>query len=86
VCARRTTRTSTPRRRHAIARSSPNGWWTCGPGRDAADVAAQVGRLADVRGLTRVIAFPQAPGVGFAAREEILKMFSEEVASRWHVA
>ena len=51
-----------------------------------ADVAAQVGRLADVRGLTRVIAFPQAPGVGFAAREEILKMFSEEVASRWHVA
>jgi len=50
------------------------------------DVAAQVYRLADVRGLTRVIAFPQAPGAGFAAREEILKLFSEEVASRWHAA
>ena len=51
-----------------------------------ADVAAQVDRLADVGGLTRVIAFPQAPGAGFAAREDILKMFSEAVAHRWHVA
>jgi 5,10-methylenetetrahydromethanopterin reductase len=50
------------------------------------DVRAQVSRLADVRGLTRVIAFPQAPGHGFAAREEILTMFAEEVASRWHAA
>ena len=50
------------------------------------DVAAQVERLRGVRGLSRVIAFPQAPGSGFAAREEILTMFAEEVASRWHAA
>ena len=50
------------------------------------DVRAQVGGLAGVAGLTRVIAFPQAPGAGFAAREEILTMFAEEVASRWHGA
>ena len=48
------------------------------------DVRMQVDRLAGVAGLTRVIAFPQAPGTGFAAREEILKMFAEAVASRWH--
>jgi 5,10-methylenetetrahydromethanopterin reductase len=41
------------------------------------DVAAQVDRLRGVRGLTRVIAFPQAPGAGFAAREEILRMFAD---------
>jgi 5,10-methylenetetrahydromethanopterin reductase len=45
------------------------------------DVAAQVARLAGVPGLRRVIAFPQAPGAGFAAREEILGLFAE-VASR----
>jgi alkanesulfonate monooxygenase SsuD/methylene tetrahydromethanopterin reductase-like flavin-dependent oxidoreductase (luciferase family) len=50
------------------------------------DVAAQVDRLASVPGLTRVIAFPQAPGAGFAAREEILKIFAQEVVSRWHIA
>ena len=50
------------------------------------DVGAQVARLADVPGLTRVIAFPQAPGAGFAAREELLTMFAEAVASRWHTA
>ena len=48
------------------------------------DVRVQVGALAGVRGLTRVITFPQTPGGGFAAREEILTMFAEEVASRWH--
>jgi 5,10-methylenetetrahydromethanopterin reductase len=46
------------------------------------DVGAQVGRLADVPGLTRVIAFPQAPGAGFAAREEILTMFAGALLSR----
>ena len=46
------------------------------------DVAAQVGRLRAVRGLTRVIAFPQAPGEGFAAREEILTLFADEVVAR----
>jgi 5,10-methylenetetrahydromethanopterin reductase len=50
------------------------------------DVRVQVGALAHVSGLTRIIAFPQAPGGAFAAREEILTMFAEEVASRWHVA
>jgi 5,10-methylenetetrahydromethanopterin reductase len=50
------------------------------------DVRAQVARLASVPGLTRVIVFPQAPGAGFAAREEILTMFAQEVASRWHGA
>jgi 5,10-methylenetetrahydromethanopterin reductase len=50
------------------------------------DVASQVQRLRGVRGLRRVIAFPQVPGSGFAAREEILTMFAEEVASRWHAA
>jgi len=50
------------------------------------DVASQVQKLRGVRGLRRVIAFPQVPGSGFAAREEILTMFAEEVASRWHAA
>jgi alkanesulfonate monooxygenase SsuD/methylene tetrahydromethanopterin reductase-like flavin-dependent oxidoreductase (luciferase family) len=50
------------------------------------DVHAQVARLIGVRGLTRVIAFPQAPGTGFAAREEILTLFAEAVVSRWHAA
>lgn len=50
------------------------------------DVRARVGALAGVRGLHRVIAFPQAPGDGFAARAEILTMFAEEVASHWHVS
>jgi 5,10-methylenetetrahydromethanopterin reductase len=47
-----------------------------------ADVGAQIARLAGVAGLTRVIAFPQAPGAGFAAREELLTMFAETVLSR----
>jgi len=46
------------------------------------DVAAQVARLRGVAGLARVIAFPQAPGDGFAAREEILTMFAEAVRQR----
>jgi len=46
------------------------------------DVAAQVARLRGVVGLGRVIAFPQAPGAGFGAREEILTMFAEAVLTR----
>ena len=46
------------------------------------DVVAQVARLRGVAGLARVIAFPQAPGDGFAAREEILTMFAEAVLRR----
>jgi 5,10-methylenetetrahydromethanopterin reductase len=46
------------------------------------EVLAQVRRLRGVRGLSRVIIFPQAPGTGFAAREEILTLFAEEVVSR----
>ena len=46
------------------------------------DVGAQVAVLAGVPGLTRVIAFPQAPGAGFAAREEILAMFADVVLRR----
>ena len=46
------------------------------------DVAAQVARLRAMPGLTRVIAFPQAPGTGFAAREEILTLFADEVMAR----
>jgi len=43
------------------------------------DVVAQGGALRGVAGLARVIAFPQAPGDGVAAREEILTMFAEAV-------
>jgi 5,10-methylenetetrahydromethanopterin reductase len=46
------------------------------------DIGAQVARLAGVAGLTRVIAFPQAPGAGFAAREEILTMFADALLRR----
>jgi 5,10-methylenetetrahydromethanopterin reductase len=46
------------------------------------DIGAQVARLAGVPGLTRVIAFPQAPGAGFAAREEILTMFAGALLRR----
>jgi 5,10-methylenetetrahydromethanopterin reductase len=46
------------------------------------DVAAQVARLYTVRGLSRVILFPQVPDGGFSARESILKMFADEVMAR----
>jgi 5,10-methylenetetrahydromethanopterin reductase len=48
------------------------------------DVLAQVRRLKTVRGLGRVIIFPQAPDRGFVEREEILRRFAEEVMP--HVA
>ena len=44
-----------------------------------ADVRAQVERLQGVRGLARVLVFPQVPDAGFGAREAILTMFAEEV-------
>jgi 5,10-methylenetetrahydromethanopterin reductase len=47
-----------------------------------ADVRAQVERLRTVRGLSRVIVFPQVPDAGFSAREAILAMFAEEVMAR----
>jgi 5,10-methylenetetrahydromethanopterin reductase len=43
------------------------------------DVREQVRRLQAVRGLSRVIIFPQVPEAGFSAREEILTLFAEEV-------
>jgi 5,10-methylenetetrahydromethanopterin reductase len=47
------------------------------------DVAEQVGRLREVPEIRRVIVFPQAPGQGFAEREEILAMFAQEVMPRF---
>ena len=46
------------------------------------DVREGVDRLRSVTGLKRVILFPQVPDAGFAAREEILTMFAEEVMAR----
>jgi 5,10-methylenetetrahydromethanopterin reductase len=43
------------------------------------DVREQVARLRGVRGLSRVIVFPQVPDPGFSARETILTMFADEV-------
>ena len=47
------------------------------------DVSEQVRRLQGVRGLTRVIVFPQAPDSGFIAREAILTMFAEHVMAHF---
>jgi 5,10-methylenetetrahydromethanopterin reductase len=46
------------------------------------DVREQVERLRTVRGLSRVVVFPQVPDAGFLAREAILTMFAEEVMAR----
>jgi len=46
------------------------------------DVRAQVERLRDVHGLSRVIVFPQVPDAGFLAREAILTLFADEVIAR----
>jgi 5,10-methylenetetrahydromethanopterin reductase len=43
------------------------------------EVREQVGRLRTLPALRRVILLPQAPGAGFGAREEILRLFAEEV-------
>jgi 5,10-methylenetetrahydromethanopterin reductase len=47
-----------------------------------AEVRAHVERLLGVRGLRRIIAFPQASDPGFAARETILRLFAEQVMAR----
>jgi 5,10-methylenetetrahydromethanopterin reductase len=46
------------------------------------DVRVRVERLRSVRGLGRVIVFPQAPDGGLMARETILGMFADEVIGR----
>ena len=46
------------------------------------EVRDQVARLRTVRGLSRVIVFPQVPDPGFVAREAILTMFADEVMGR----
>ena len=46
------------------------------------EVREQVRRLHDVRGLARVIVFPQAPDAGFDTREALLTMFAEDVMAR----
>ena len=45
-------------------------------------VREQMERLRTVRGLSRVIVFPQVPEAGFLAREAILSMFADEVMAR----
>ena len=46
------------------------------------EVRDQVARLRTVRGLSRVIVFPQVPDPGFVAREAILTTFADEVMGR----
>ena len=46
------------------------------------DVRERVERLRSVRGLSRVIVFPQVPDGGLMARETILGMFADEVIGR----
>ncbi len=46
------------------------------------EVREQVARLRSVPEIRRVIAFPQAPGAGFMAREDVLRLFAEEVMAR----
>jgi 5,10-methylenetetrahydromethanopterin reductase len=46
------------------------------------DVVAQVRRLAEVPEISRVIILPQVPEKGFLQREEILRMFADEVMAK----
>jgi 5,10-methylenetetrahydromethanopterin reductase len=46
------------------------------------EVREQVVRLKNVPEIRRIIAFPQAPGRGFLAREDVLRLFAEEVMAR----
>ena len=39
-------------------------------------------RLADLDGIDRIAILPQVPGRGFQQREEILRMFAEDVMAR----
>jgi 5,10-methylenetetrahydromethanopterin reductase len=43
------------------------------------EVRAQVRRLREVPAIRRLIVFPQAPGGGFGPREDLLRLFAEEV-------
>jgi len=47
-----------------------------------AEVVEQVRRVMQVPEVTRVIILPQVPGRGFGEREEILRLFAEEVMAR----
>ena len=46
------------------------------------EVREQVERVARVPGIDRIAILPQAPGQGFQQREEILRMFADDVMAR----
>ncbi len=46
------------------------------------EVRDQVRRVMEVPGVSRIIILPQVPGEGFSAREEILRLFAEQVMAR----
>jgi alkanesulfonate monooxygenase SsuD/methylene tetrahydromethanopterin reductase-like flavin-dependent oxidoreductase (luciferase family) len=46
------------------------------------EVRAQVERVASVQGIDRIAILPQVPGEGFQRREQILRMFAEDVMAR----
>lgn len=46
------------------------------------EVRAQVERVASVKGIDRIAILPQVPGEGFQQREQILRMFAEDVMAR----
>jgi 5,10-methylenetetrahydromethanopterin reductase len=46
------------------------------------EVREQVERVASVPGIDRIAILPQAPGEGFAPREEILRLFADGVMAR----
>lgn len=47
-----------------------------------ADVVEQVRRVRQVPGVGGIIVLPQVPGQGFAEREQILRLFADEVMAR----
>jgi 5,10-methylenetetrahydromethanopterin reductase len=46
------------------------------------EVREQVARVASVAGVDRIAILPQVPGQGFQEREQILRMFAEDVMAR----
>ena len=46
------------------------------------EVREQVARVASVVGVDRIAILPQVPGQGFQEREQILRMFAEDVMAR----
>lgn len=46
------------------------------------EVREQVRRIAGVAGISRIIVLPQVPGQGFHSREEILRLFADQVMAR----